>query len=405
MTESVSLYETRDVCRACGNDHINFPIKFDELPLAGTYVEAHERGSEPSLPMHVGICERCGFVQLREVVLPEVYTGYRFVGTASSGYRGYLDALAEELVERHGLKGKRVVELGSSNGYLLGLLRDRGQNEVFGYEPSHELRVSSQEAGLQVTGSFFGPDTTGELPFGGVDAVVVRHVLEHIDDIDGFIGAISDVVPAGGLLVIEVPDLDSILERKNYFHFYHEHLSYFTAASLSSLVQRHGFNVTGQKVVEIHGGSLLVFCEREGSDPGAAQQSDVAAAINHFTTFADGLSVYLDSLAKFIGEAGASGARVAGYGAAQRTTNACGMAGLGQEHIEYLVDKNEHIQGYYTPGAHLLIDVPDRLRKAAPDIIVLFASSFEQEIMQELGAWAEDGGQFISLHPTPRFIQ
>ncbi|MBI4491941.1 MAG: hypothetical protein HY690_04015, partial [Chloroflexi bacterium] len=90
--------------------------------------------------------------------------------------------------------------------------------------------------------------------------------------------------------------------------------------------------------------------------------------------------------------------------AAQRTVVTCSLAGLTGEHIGWLVDKNPYLHGLYTPGAHLRIDSPDRLRREEVDALVIFASSFEAEIVLEQRAFAQQGGRFISLFPEPRYL-
>jgi novobiocin biosynthesis protein NovU len=404
VTDFKEAFLIRNACRSCGSNSLTYPIEFENLPVAGTYLTAQEIGSEPTLPMSVGICNSCGLVQLKEVISPSIYSSYQFVGSVSEGYRNHLQALSTDLVERWGMRGKRVVEIGASDGYLLRTIRDKGQNDAFGYEPSNALRSLCDEAGLDVTGSFFGPQTVHELPFAEADSVIVRHVLEHIDDLDGFVGAAEKIISPDGLLVIEVPDLDSILRKDHYFHFYHEHLTYFTLGTLSSLVRRYGFIIKEHKVVDIHGGSLLVFCTR-GREQHATVHQSSTTPVDRFMTFASSMDSYIDSLKEFVAETNETGSPMSGYGAGELATNACGMAGLGTDQINYLVDKNERLRGYYTPGSHLLIDTPERLRSGDTEILLLFASSHEREVMQEQSVWSSNGGRFVSLHPTLRFIE
>jgi hypothetical protein len=97
------------------------------------------------------------------------------------------------------------------------------------------------------------------------------------------------------------------------------------------------------------------------------------------------------------------GLRVAGYGAAHRSISVCALAGFGVQEIRFLVDKNPLLQGLFTPGNRLSIGPPEALIGLA-DVALIFASSFEKEIVRENAAFTAAGGRFKSIFPSPRFL-
>jgi SAM-dependent methyltransferase len=391
-----------EACRASGSTDLVDFLHFPALPVAGTYVTPGGEGQEALLPLTLAYCPDSALVQLREIFPPEIYANYRFVGTGSTSYTAHLEWCAADLMDRHGVRGKRVLELGCSNGRLLGLLRDRGDNAVFGYEPSTELQRECERAGIPSTNSFFSTSTLDRIPALPVDAVVVRHVMEHIDDPNDFVAAIGRVLAPEGVAIIEVPDLRSILDRKLYAHFYHEHVAYYSPESLARLFARHGFEVVEHRVVDIHGGSLYAAFRRAAGPAGPVAADGIT--LETCRAFAGELTRYFATLRDFFEAQRAAGVRIAGYGAAHRTTVMCSLARLGTEHVAYLVDRNPHLHGLKTPQAHLPISPPARLAQEPTDAVALFASSFEREILEEQRAFAERGGRFISLLPTPRYL-
>ncbi len=404
MTDSLRILTE---CRACGSGDWEEPLHFEGLPVAGTYLTPDEVGTEPAYPLTVRACSVCGLVQLAEVVPPHLfYSDYKFVGTVSSGYSTYLDSVADALIDKWGLRGRRVLEVGCGSGYLLERMRTIGENTVFGYEPSARLLVECEERGVAASGSYFTPEALSECPVLPTDATIIRNVLEHVDDLDEFMRAASASVARDGLLVIEVPDLEAILTHGLPFHFYHEHLSYFSKDSLDRLVVRHGFEIVECSVVPSHShGALFAVCRRTGSHNRTAEVAfGPEEAVREMRRLADRTSSYLPSLLDFINGLLSDGHRIAGYGAAQRTVSACSMTGLTAEHIDYLVDKNRHLHGYRTPGAHLPIFGPDKLNRTPADTLILFASAHEAEIIRELAPWADEGGRFITLSGKPRFV-
>ena len=401
----MSEFDTREDCRFCGSRRLGEVFRDERLPIAGTYLTEAELGREPLPSLTVVVCHDCGLVQLRELPPPSLYAGYRFVGSGSQQYRAHIEWVAAALADRFGVAGKRILEVGCSDGALLRLLRGKGAAEVFGFEPSSPLRRACAEAEIATSAAFFGRHTRHECPFDAADAIVVRHVMEHVDDLNDFAAALADSLASDGVLVVEVPDLDAIVQGGLYAHFYHEHLSYFRLGTLRRPLEAHGFEVAHQQRVDVHGGSLFAVCRKR--PPATARPAPASDRVDvaSLRRFAEERRGYIGRLGQFVREQRERGVRLVGYGAAHRTTVLCSLAGLGREHVSYLVDKNPLLHGLYTPGAHLPIYGVERLSQDVPDALAIFASSFEGEIRREQEPFVRAGGRLISLMPEPRYIE
>jgi SAM-dependent methyltransferase len=82
---------------------------------------------------------------------------------------------------------------------------------------------------------------------GSYDAVVLWHVLEHLDDPDAAVARLSSLVAPGGTLLVGVPNFASVQARLGGEHWFHldlpRHRTHFTPAGLRALLARHGFVV------------------------------------------------------------------------------------------------------------------------------------------------------------------
>jgi len=139
----------------------------------------------------------------------------------SAVFREHLQSVLR-IVTTH-LRGKRgVVEVGCGKGTFLRLLRENGIDATGcdpayeGDEPYIQKRRFARDADLQA------------------DLVILRHVLEHIPDPYRFIREIAAANGDRGLIYIEVPDLNWIVDRRAFYDFFYEHCNYFTAASLGA---------------------------------------------------------------------------------------------------------------------------------------------------------------------------
>lgn len=89
-----------------------------------------------------------------------------------------------------------------------------------------------------------GKTIPDSVPDGSLDVVTLFHVLEHLVDPRGALKQIHRKLRPGGLLVIEVPNWGSHMRRLRGLRWQFvldHHVNHFTAASLTSLIENHGF--------------------------------------------------------------------------------------------------------------------------------------------------------------------
>jgi 2-polyprenyl-3-methyl-5-hydroxy-6-metoxy-1,4-benzoquinol methylase len=78
------------------------------------------------------------------------------------------------------------------------------------------------------------------------DTVTSFQVFEHLINPDHEIRLIRNLLKPGGLLMIEVPNIDTFMVKllgKKHRHFVQDHVSFFSTKTLSLLLGQHGFKV------------------------------------------------------------------------------------------------------------------------------------------------------------------
>ena len=99
------------------------------------------------------------------------------------------------------------------------------------------------------------------------------------------------------------------------------------------------------------------------------------------------------------------GKTVAAYGAAAKGATMLNVMGIDNTMVPYVVDKNTYKQGRHMPGTHQLIRDPSVLETdEAPDVLLLLAWNFADEIMKQQATFAKNGGQFLFPVPKPELI-
>jgi len=126
------------------------------------------------------------------------------------------------IIEKH-FNASHILEIGCGKGVFLEQLRNAGL-DARGVDPAYEgdapyIIKEKFEPALGVQG----------------DAIVMRHVLEHIPQPLDFLETVSQANLGKGLIYIEVPCLEWILDNKAWFDIFYEHVNYFRHADFRKI--------------------------------------------------------------------------------------------------------------------------------------------------------------------------
>lgn len=380
-------------CRSCGSGNLLPFYSTPPVPIAGIYYTDGAPTVDVRAPMTLVCCPACTLTQLQETIGHEIYENYSFVGDSAASYQAHLERVAGLLAGEWGITGKRIFEVGASNGVLLRILADNHRNEVSGIEPSSKLCAAAAANGIAIRNGYFNNRFLDAESVGTFDCVIIRHVLEHIDDLDDMLRALRRVVREDGILVVEVPDGDKIFSNNLFSNIFHEHLNYFTHASLQHLLARHGFSLQYEEKVDIHGGSLFLVC-RPDYDATVSLPYVDQAVLNRFSAQA---AHYYAALKKKVVTLRGQGKTVHGYGASHRTFILLGIADVDRDELPVIYDNNPMLHGKRLNGLHNKVLPKEAVSVDNPDALLIFATSYEEEITAYLVNECHYHGEIISI--------
>ena len=146
-------------------------------------------------------------------------------------------------IERFVAKG-RMLDVGCGRGILPALMRERGW-EAHGLEFSEmAARHAREELRIPV---FVGNLLESPYEPESFDAVVLWHVLEHVPDPVAALARVREILRPGGLLVVAVPNFESLQARFSGRHWFHldvpRHYHHFGLSVLDRMLKSAGFSI------------------------------------------------------------------------------------------------------------------------------------------------------------------
>jgi SAM-dependent methyltransferase len=400
-------------CRFCSTGLERTFVDLGMSPLCETFLRPEELNrAEMFFPLRVWVCEKCFLVQLQEYVSPaDIFTEYAYFSSYSSSWLKHARDYTDMAAARFGLdSGSRVVEIASNDGYLLQYFVEKGI-PVLGVEPAANVAKAAIEKGVPTVVKFFGRQTARELlgDPGPADLIVGNNVLAHVPDINDFVGGLKILLAPGGVVTMEFPHLWRLMEENQFDTIYHEHFSYLSFSTVGQIFAAHGLRLFNVERLGTHGGSLRVFaCHLDASRPAEPRVAELLAAeetagfrsIERYGSFAPQVEETKRALLEFLIDARREGKRIAAYGAPGKGNTLLNYCGIRTDFVDYAVDRNPYKHGRYTPGTHIPIFPPERIRETRPDYILILPWNLKDEIKEQLSYVREWGGRFVV--PIPR---
>ena len=390
-------------------------------PLANALLTADTLDElEARVPLRLAICPACGLVQVTEAVPPEqMFREYAYFSSVSDAFVEHARAIAVRMIREAGLGAESlVIEIASNDGYLLQHYK-AAAIPVLGIDPARNVAAAANERGVPTLAEFFDVELADRLAKGGQTANVIHanNVIAHVPDLDTFAAGIDRILKPTGIAVIETPYVRDLVDRLEFDTIYHEHRYYHTLTALSRVFEKRGLSVIGVEETPVHGGSLRIFVSRrdadivlESVDPDSVRKMLAdedrlgLGRPGYYLDFADRVERLGTDLRSMLARLKAEGRSIAAYGAAAKGTVLLNAFGIGTETLDFVADKSVYKQGRFMPGVHVPIEPPERLLTDRPDVCLLLAWNFADEILAQQREYRNRGGRFLVPAPTPKLV-
>jgi SAM-dependent methyltransferase len=332
----------------------------------------------------VVLCRGCGAMSNRLFAEQDMAYSARYEDSQafSSTFLDYARSLAGRWVERWNLDGRTVLEVGAGRGDFSRLLAEAGAGRVIAMDPTADPdRFGVPDERIILVDRTFGDGT--ELT--GVDAVAMRHVLEHVDDPGALLRALRralDGRPDVPVLV-ELPEAGRILAEGAFWDVYHEHCNYLTRDVAVELFESAGFVVRSAALAYADQYLLLEALPTGAQRPMRLRDTQVQELAAAAATFRATAERQVDTLASRIEDHARRG-RVVLWGSGSKGTAFLHALGLAAMLVDAVIDVNPYLAGKHVAGTGHPIQAPASLAQSPAELVVAMNPVYLDEIRSDL---------------------
>jgi hypothetical protein len=354
-------------CRICGTKELVEILDLGFAPPSNALLSKEDLSKgEIHYPLTLLFCQNCKLVQTRDFHSGEaLFTpDYPYLSSTSRTWTQHAHNLVDSAIDEYKIDERSLVaEIASNDGYLLDRLH---QMDIpnYGIEPTRLAAEISLKKGHNVYNCFLNLQTAKQIlnERGAADLIIANNVFAHVPNLRDFTESTKLLLAKSGILIIEVQYFGTLFKELLFDTIYHEHYSYFTLASIKSLLGLYNLGIFRAEIISTHGGSIRIFAKNneghalpESSLGPLAELETNATRLNNLIEFQGLVNKKKKQIKNFFWELQKEEKVVAGLGAAAKGNTLINFVGLGRDDIAYVFDSALSKQGKYLPGSHIPI--------------------------------------------------
>ena len=401
-------------CQISGSKNLESIIFLGYHPPVNEYVKIGTPADEkPSYPCELLYCADSKLVQLGQIVDATILfpPEYPYTSSTTKILRENFTELYQEASTILDLKkDDLIIDIGSNDGNLLSNFKDN--HRVLGVTPE-EVGKLAIEKGIPTIIDYFNENVVDKIlnEHGKAKVITATNVFAHIDNPNKVTQLIGKLLTDDGVFINESHYLASLIKTLQYDTIYHEHLRYYSMASLKFLLEKNELKPFFAKKIPTHGGSIRVYSAK--SD--LYSKNDSVEKILHD----EAETISIDSLHKFrndvlmsklklhtlLNSIKTDDKKIFGISSPSRASTLVNYVGLDQDIIECIVEiKGSHKIGKYMPGTRIPVLDESVLYAEQPEYALLFSWHIADELIPKLKELGYEG-KFIVPLPEPHIVE
>lgn len=417
-------YKRIDHCRLCDSAALIDVLSLGEQFLASSFVKSNTDNplAVTRFPLTLALCDRsknptgCGLLQLRETVDRDLlYREYFYRSATNPMMRDALQEIADEVLSRVQVEaGDAVIDIGCNDGTMLGFFPSTLGR--FGIDPAKNIpAMPGIDPSIRIRTDYFSRESVSALTGGAKKFKIITAIamFYDLDDPHAFVRDVKELLHPEGVWCIQLSYLRDVIKNMNFFDICHEHLLYYSLATLRVLLERHDLEIIDASTNPVNGGSLRVFVKHKKSGravSGSVQKildEESALGLDMPETFRDfGKQIFelKEMIVGYLRREKKRGRMVVGLGASTKGNVLLQYFGIGRDLLPYLCDRNPEKTGLRTLGTDIEVISEERMRELRPSCLLVLIWFFREELLKREREYLEKGGAMLFPMPHPSLV-
>ena len=200
----------RKKCLCCNNINLKKIIDLGNHSFADRFIPINKlKIKDPQYPLILDLCDNCKYVQSRYITDPKnryVSIDYSYTSSNSNYSKNHWIDFANSLEKKAKLQNKKIIEIGSNDGFLSYQLKKKGAH-VLGVDAS-EFMVSLSKKKINAIQSIFTLKESRKVKklFGEADIIIANNVFNHSDKPLDFLEGVKNLLKKDAIFIFEQPN-------------------------------------------------------------------------------------------------------------------------------------------------------------------------------------------------------
>jgi SAM-dependent methyltransferase len=391
-------------------------LKLEPQYIATTFVTDNENNpmAKIKIPLTLILCKKCGLVQLKETVRPDLlYKNYFYRTAINETMKRDLQDVVNYAVENVKTESNDVVvDIGANDCTMVSMYPDHLKR--FGIEPATNIDWSNVSESITIVNDYFSKDIVLKATnYKKAKIISATAMFYDFDDPNVVTKDIKDILHEDGVCVIQVSYLLDTIRDMNFYDVVHEHLEYYSLKSINYLMERNGLKVIDATTNFVNGGSLRVLVTHKDSRrPKSKRYQEILdeeekwnlEELDTYVQYEQKIKDIIKKSREFIVNEIENGGTVIGLGASTKGNVLLQICRIGKDLLPYISDRNKEKVGLRTLGTDIEIISEEKARKINPSAMLVIPWNFKEEILSREQNFIQNGGKMLFLMPKPYIV-
>ena len=374
--------------------------------------------------LRLGIGPQSGLPQLFESFPPEkMYRRYWYRSGVNESMRKDLKEIVESAMSFVNLKpGDAVLDIASNDGTMLSFYPEMLQR--IGIDPS-DVAAESELYGGKITliNDFFSAKSYRGATNAKAKIITVIAMFYDIEDPRAFLNQIREIIDDEGIFIIQLSYTPLMLVQNEFGNICHEHICYYTLATLKSLIEEAGFEIFDVLTNATNGGSIRVYATPKGSTDALScplhwlsigqarfigtleyEKKEEIDTIGPYLRFMKKIESLKKETLEWLQLQADKGKKVIGYGASTKGNVLLQYYGITTDLIPFIAEANRNKWGLCTIGTGIPIISEQEMRAMRPDYLFVFPWFFIKYFIERESKLLSSGTRFVLPQPKLKII-